>query len=385
MAGTIAAIAPHDSQERFEALGVQVLRGRAAFTAPDTVAVNGQTVRARRFVIATGSRAFVPDIPGLQDVPFLTNETLWALREAPEHLLVIGGGPIGMELAQAHRRLGCAVTVIEAATALNREDPEMAAPVLAQCRAEGVVLREGVAVTAVAGKPGAIRVTLAGGEVLEGSHLLVAVGRTAVTDGLGLEAAGIATSRAGITVDARLRSTNRRVFAIGDVAGLGQFTHLAGYHAGIVVRQAVLGLPARARADHIPRATYTAPELAQVGLTEAEARQRYGAALSVHRAPFSGNDRAQAAGQTAGLVKIMVVRGRPVGASITGPEAGELIAPWALAIANRLKLSAFAATVLPYPTRSEASKRAASGYFTPKLFDNAWVKRVVGLVQRFLP
>jgi len=384
VAATIAAIAPHDSQERFEGLGVQVIRARARFTVPDTVQAGEARIRARRFVIATGSRPLVPPIPGLADVPHLTNETLFALRERPAHLVVIGGGPIGLEMAQAHRRLGCAVTVIEAAAALGREDPELAAVVLERLRAEGVTIHENSAVTRVEGGAGAVTVHHAGGRV-DGSHLLVAVGRVPAIDDLGLEAAGIRATRAGITVDAGLRTTNRRVFAIGDAAGQGQFTHLAGYHAGIVVRSAVLGLPARVRTDHIPRATYTDPELAQVGLTEAEARRRLGAGVTVLRVPLSDNDRARAKGIEAGLVKVIVHRGRPVGAGIAGPQAGEMIALWSLAIANRLKMSAIAGTVLPYPTLNEASKRAASAYFSPKLFDNAVLRRVVRTVQRLLP
>jgi pyruvate/2-oxoglutarate dehydrogenase complex dihydrolipoamide dehydrogenase (E3) component len=385
VARTIAAIAPHDSQERFEGLGVRVIRAWARFVSPREVEADGHRIRARRFVIATGSVPAIPPIPGLAEVPFLTNETIFALRKRPFHLVVIGGGPIGMEMAQAHFRLGCRVTVIEAGRALAREEPELAAVVLERLRAEGVEVVEGSAVASVAGTEGAISVTLADGRRIAGSHLLLATGRKPALERLGLDAAGISTTPAGIAVNAGLRSTNRRVHAIGDAAGLGQFTHLAGYHAGIVIRSAVLGLPAKARADHIPRATYTDPELAHVGLTEAEARARHGAAVQVVTWPFSENDRARAMLRTDGLVKLIVHRGRPVGVGIAGPQAGELIAPWALAVANRLKLSAMANTVLPYPTLAETGKRAAGAYFSPKLFDNAFVKMVVRLVQRVFP
>ncbi len=386
VAGVIAHIAPVDSQERFEGLGCTVIRDWARFTGPRQVEAGGNTIRARRFVIATGSRAFVPPIPGTETVPYLTNETIFALRERPAHLVVIGGGPIGMEMAQAHRRLGCKVTVVEGAQALGREDGELAAVVLAALRAEGIEILEGQGVVRLAGGPGAIEVTLADGRQVTGSHLLMAVGRQVHLDGLGLEAAGVKHDRKGVTVDAALRSlSNRRVFAIGDAAGGLQFTHVAGYHAGIVIRQAVLGLPAKASMRAMPRATYTEPELAQVGLTEAEARTLHGNALTVVRAGFDHNDRALAGSKAKGLVKVMVVKGRPVGASIVGPEAGELIGLWALAISARLKLTAIAGTVLPYPTLGEVSKRAASAYFSPKLFDNPWLKRVVRLVQRMLP
>ncbi|MEZ5798778.1 MAG: FAD-dependent oxidoreductase [Paracoccaceae bacterium] len=382
----IDQIAPVDSQPRFEALGCTVLRGWARFTGPNEVAVGDRRIRARRFVIATGSRPFVPPIPGVEAVPCLTNETIFDLRERPDHLLIVGGGPIGIEMAQAHRRLGCAVTVIEGDRALGREDPELAAVVLRACRAEGIEIREGQGVVRLSGGPGAIEATLADGSGVTGSHLLMAVGRQVQLDRLGLDAAGVARDRRGVTVDARLRSvSNRRVLAVGDAAGGPQFTHLAGYHAGIVLRQVALGLPARASLRAMPRATYTDPELAQVGLTEAEARAAHGAALTVVRADLAHNDRAIAGGQGQGLVKVMVVRGRPVGASIVGPQAGELIGLWALALSSRLKMAAIAGMVAPYPTLGEVSKRAAGAYFSPKLFDNPWLKRFVRLVQRFLP
>ncbi len=385
VAGVIAAIAPHDSQERFEGLGVRVLRDWARFTGPREVAAGRRRIRARRFVIATGSRPLIPQVTGLDQVGFHTNETIFGLRQRPFHLIVLGGGPIGIEMAQAHRRLGSRVTVIEADRALAREEPELAAIVLERLRAEGVEVLEGAGVAAVAGTEGALNVTLTDGRRLAGSHLLVAAGRRPALERLDLDAAGIRHGPRGVVVNAGLRTTNRRVYAIGDAAGLGQFTHLAGYHAGIVIRSAVLGLPARARTDHIPRATYADPELAHVGLTEAEARARFGDRVEVVTAPMSGNDRARALGRTEGLVKLVIHRGRPVGAGIVAPHAGELIAPWALALSARLKLSAVAGMVLPYPTLAEAGKRAAGAYFSPRLFDNAAVKLLVRLVQRLLP
>jgi pyruvate/2-oxoglutarate dehydrogenase complex dihydrolipoamide dehydrogenase (E3) component len=383
VAGVIAAIAPIDSQERFEGLGVRVIRAWARFVSRTEVEAGGQVVAARRFVIATGSRPAVPPIPGLETVPYLTNETIFPLRERPSHLVVVGGGPIGVEMAQAHRRLGSAVTVIESAKALSREDPELAAVVLDRLRAEGVTIREGATVARVSGD-GGVTVTLADGSGITGSHLLLAAGRKVALERLNLGAAGVVHDARGVTVDARLRSSNPRVFAVGDAAGGAQFTHLAGYHAGIVLRQALFALPARAVAP-IPRATYTDPELAQVGLTEAEARAAHGAAVSVVRWPYHDNDRARAEGRTAGLVKLVVVKGRPVGAGIVGAQAGELIGLWSLALSARLKLSALAGVVLPYPTLGEVSKRAAGAYFSPRLFASAGVKRAVRLVQRVLP
>ena len=381
----IETIAPHDSQERFEGFGVTVLRAMARFLSPTEVQAGDTVVTARRFVVATGSSPFVPPIPGLDTVPHHTNETIFDLREKPEHLIVIGGGPIGIEMAQAHIRLGSKVTVVEGAKALGRDDPEAAGLVLAKLRAEGVEIAENTQAERVSGADGAITVHTQDGGSITGSHLLVAVGRKVNVDGLDLEQAGVRYDRKGVKVDASLRASNRRVYAIGDAAGGLQFTHLAGYHAGVIIRSMLFGLPAKARTDHIPRATYTDPELAQVGLTETEAKKAHGSKLEVVRAEFSANDRAVAEGKTDGFVKVMVVKGRPVGATIVGAQAGEQISLWAMAIANNLKMTALSNTVMPYPTLSEASKRAAGAYFTPRLFDNPTVERVVGVVQRFLP
>jgi pyruvate/2-oxoglutarate dehydrogenase complex dihydrolipoamide dehydrogenase (E3) component len=385
VARVIETIAPVDSQERFEGLGCTVIRAFAKFVSRDEVEAGETRIKARRFVIATGSGPLVPPIPGLDAVEHHTNETIFDLREKPSHLLIIGGGPIGMEMAQAHRRLGCDVTVIEGAKALGKDDPELAAIALENLRAEGIEIVEGAQAEKVSGGKGTVTVHTGKGD-FTGSHLLVAVGRKVNTERLDLEAGGIAHDRRGIKVDAGLRSvTNKRVYAVGDVAGGLQFTHVAGYHAGVIIRPMLFGLPARAKTAHIPWATYTDPELAQVGMTEAEARKAHGTSVEVVRAEFSHNDRAIAEGKAKGLIKVMVVKGRPVGASIVGPMAGEMIGLWAMAIANRLKMTAIANTVLPYPTLGEINKRAAGAYFSPRLFNSAMVKRVVGLVQRWLP
>ena len=380
----IDEIAPADSQERFEGLGVRVIRAHGRFISETELQAGEYVIQARRFVIATGSRPFVPPIPGLADTPHHTNETIFDLRARPDHLVIIGGGPIGMEMAQAHRRLGCAVTVLEGQKALGKDDPEAAALVLARRRAEGIEIVEGAQVSAVSGSDGAIRIETQDGRTFDATHLLVAVGRQVNVDGLDLEKAHVGYDRRGVTVDKGLRSTNRRVYAVGDAAGGLQFTHVAGYHAGVIIRPMLFGLPARARTDHIPWATYTDPELAQVGLTEAQAKAKYGDAVFVARAGFDHNDRAIATGQAAGFAKVMVVKGRPVGATIVGPQAGELIQTWALAIANGLKMSAVANMVAPYPTLGEINKRAAGAYFSPKLFESHMVKRVVRFVQRYL-
>ncbi|SFE51733.1 dihydrolipoyl dehydrogenase family protein [Roseivivax sediminis] len=381
----IASIAPHDSQGRFEGLGVRVIRETGRFVSETEVEAGAHLIRARRIVLATGSSPMVPPIPGLDAVPYLTNETLWDLRELPEHLLIIGGGPIGMEMAQTHRRLGSRVTVIEGAKALGKDDPELAEVALDAIRGEGVEIVEGAQAAEVRGTAGAIEVETGDGRVFAGSHLLLAVGRRANVDDLNLTRAGIETTKTGVKVDARLKTTNRRVYAIGDVAGGLQFTHVASYHAGLVVRSAVLGLPAKASTDHLPWATYTDPELANVGLTEAQAKERFGDKVEVARFDYDGNDRAQADRLTTGRVKVVVHRGRPVGAAIVGHQAGEHIGLWAFAISSKAKMQNVAGMVAPYPTYSELNKRAAGAYFSPRLFDSGAVKRVVRTVQRWLP
>ena len=384
VASVIGQIAPHDSVERFEGLGVTVIEAFGRFISPTEVQAGERVITARRIVIATGSSPFVPPIPGLSEVPYYTNETIFDLRARPDHLLVIGGGPIGMEMAQAHRRLGSKVTVIEGQKVFAKDDPELAAILVQKLRDEGIEIVEGALAQSVSGSGGDITVSTSGGSFC-GTHLLMAVGRKANIERLNLEAAGVACDRTGIKVDAGLRSSNRRVYAIGDVAGGLQFTHVAGYHAGVVIRSMLFGLPAKAKSTHIPWATYTDPELAQVGLTEAQAREKYGACLQVARFDFGASDRAMATGKTTGLIKVMVVKGRPVGASIVGAGAGELIGIWAMALANNLKMSAIAATVLPYPTMGEINKRVAGAYFSPKLFESPFIRWMVGLVQRFIP
>jgi pyruvate/2-oxoglutarate dehydrogenase complex dihydrolipoamide dehydrogenase (E3) component len=328
----------------------------------------------------------VPPVPGLERVPYLTNETVFDLTEAPRHLLVLGGGPVGCELAQAFRRLGATVSLVEMATLLPKDDPELVEVVRRRLQADGVALHERTKVVGV--EPAAAGAALLtegdGGSSLrlEGSHLLIAAGRRANVAGLDLAAAGIVHTAAGIGVDARLRTANRRVFAIGDCIGGLQFTHVAGYHAGIVIRNALFRLPARVDRRALPWVTYTDPELAHVGLSEAEARAA-GWPVEVLRWPFAQNDRAQAERDVEGLVKAVVTRrGRILGATIVGPHAGELIHPWVLAIARRLSIGALATMIAPYPTVGEASKRAAGSFYAPRLFSER-TRRIVRLLRRF--
>ncbi len=385
VADVIATIEPHDSVERFEGLGVHVIQEYGRFISETEVQAGDTVIEARRFVVSTGSSPFVPPIPGLDSVEYFTNENIFDLRDQPEHLIVIGGGPIGMEMAQAHRRLGSKVTVIEGSNAMGKDDPELAAIVLENLRAEGIEIVENAQAERISGSAGSITVHTPGGD-FTGSHLLMAVGRKVNIEKLDLEAGNVAHDRGGLKVGPNLRSTtNKRVYAAGDVAGGLQFTHVAGYHSGVLIRSLLLGLPSKAKTDHIPWSTYTDPELAQVGLTEAQAVKKFGSSVDVIRFEYSGNDRAIAERKTKGLIKVMVYKGRPVGASIVGHLAGELIGMWAMAIANKSKMTAIANTVLPYPTIMEVNKRAAGAYFTPKLFESNTIKRVVSLVQRWLP
>jgi pyruvate/2-oxoglutarate dehydrogenase complex dihydrolipoamide dehydrogenase (E3) component len=376
----IAGIAPLDSQERFESLGATVIRAHASFCAPDEIEASDARVRARRFVLATGSSPMVPPIPGLDRTPYQTNETIFDNRAAPDHLIVIGGGPIGCELAQAHRRLGSAVTVLDMGPILPKDDPELTGVVRSQLEADGVVLRERVQVQAVEPAGNGVAVACArdgGSERIEGSDLLVAAGRAPQVEGMNLEIAGVQFDRHGIKVDARLRTTNRKIFAIGDAIGGYQFTHVGNYHAGIVIRNALFRLPAKVDYRALPWVTYTDPELAHVGLTEAQAIEQ-GRAVDVLRWPFEDNDRARTERQTGGLIKAIVgKRGQILGASIVGAHAGELILPWVLAIRRKLKIGALADVIVPYPTLGEVSKRAAGSYYTPKLFSprTRWLVR----------
>jgi pyruvate/2-oxoglutarate dehydrogenase complex dihydrolipoamide dehydrogenase (E3) component len=370
----IGAIAPVDSVTRFTDLGVKVIEGTAQFTGPRTLEVNGRVIRAKFFVIATGSTPATPPIPGLDTVPYFTNETLFDNTALPRHLVIIGGGPIGAEMAQAHRRLGAEVTLIEGATFMGRDDPELVSVVRQRLIGEGVTILEGAKVTGVCSQPQSeISVAFAqDGQTrsVSGSHLLVAVGRTPAVSGLDLEKAGIAYSPNGIEVDARLRTTNKRIFAIGDVAGGPQFTHVAGYHAGIAIRNMLYRIPAKADLSAVPHVTYTDPELAHVGLTQAEAEGTFGPdKIRVLRSLYAENDRAQAERKTEGLIKVILkANGEILGASIVGEGAGELLQPWILALSAKLKISAFAGMIAPYPTLGEISKRAAGAFYTPFLF-----------------
>ena len=376
----IAGIAPHDSVERFEELGVKVIQEYGQFESSTTLKAGDKLIKAKRFVIATGSSPSVPPIPGLADVPYITNETIFDLKTVPEHLIIIGGGPIGLEMAQAHKRLGARVTVIALAF-MENDDPELVEVLLNTLREEDIDLKDKVSIQNIIQEDNQIKVILEG-ETIEGSHLLVATGRKPNLDKLDLEKAGIEYSRAGITVGADLRTSNKSVYAIGDVVGGAGFTHKAGYDAGIIIRRIVFGM-FWAKADYkaLPHATYTSPELASVGLSEKKAKEKYGENINIVKWPYQENDRARATRATKGMVKVVTdKKGKILGASIVGKSADELLAVWTLAINESLKIGAMANVISPYPTLGEISKRAASSYYTASLFSDK-TKKIVKLLS----
>ena len=383
---TIAAIAPNDSVERFTALGVKVIEAPGKFLDANILQAGGYEIKARRFVIATGSSPFVPPIPGLDKVDYFTNENIFDNVKKIGHLIVIGGGPIGMELAQAHMRLGAKVTVLEGLKALGKDDPELSAIVLEKLRVEGLDIREQTMVTSVEkrGKTGVrVKLKLQNGEdIIDGTHILVATGRSVNVDGLGLEEAGIDFDRRGIKVSDALRTTNRRAYAIGDVAGGLQFTHVAGYHAGLVIRGILFRKKAVPDNNIIPWATFTDPEISHVGYDEYSAKEKFGQ-IRVLRWPYHENDRALAERNTTGMIKLVTnKKGKILGASIAGHNASEMINIWALAISSKLSLRDVTAYIPPYPTISEIGKRAAVTFYAP-LTRKPLVRSLIGFLQKF--
>lgn len=382
---TIQTLAVHDSVERFESLGVKVIQAQARFVDKKTIQAGDYTIKARHVVIATGSSPAIPPIPGLDEVPYLTNETIFSLSQLPRHLLVIGGGPIGCELAQAFAMLGSHVSLLESDALLSRDDRECTAIVRTSMQETGVRLYEGAQINHIKKDADGIRLVAQHHEKsleLTGSHLLVAAGRQVRVDELGLDAARIRCHGQRIEVDKKLRTSNRCVFAIGDAAGGLQFTHVANDHASLVLKQIAFKLPAKQQEKAIPRVTYTHPELAQVGMSEREALQ-HPKQYRILQLDFKANDRAHTEGNTLGLLKVVVTRkGRILGASLCADNAGELIFPWIVAVRERRSLRLFTDTIMPYPTRNELSKRLANQFYAPKLF-SPWVKKIVRLLSWF--
>ncbi|RJY09217.1 dihydrolipoyl dehydrogenase family protein [Aurantiacibacter aquimixticola] len=377
----IADIAPHDSEERFTEMGCEVIRDWAKFTGKHSVEVGGRTLTAPRIVIATGSAPFVPPVDGLADVPYLTNENLFDLEEQPGHLVIIGGGVIGMEMAQSFRRLGSDVTVLEPGEVLGRDDRDSAAIVKATMDKEGVRFVKGRAARVSQGPDGGITVSTDGGDDVTGTHLLIAVGRKARTEGYGLEKLGIAIGRNGIEVDERRRTSLKHIYAIGDCREGPRLTHVSGYEGSNAVLEIALGLPAKVDFKALPWCTYTEPEIAQIGMTESEAREKYGEKLRVVTEGFDHNERAIAEGLTKGHTKVMLKGKKVVGASICGVHAGELLLPFTQMITGKAGTFDMGGAIVSYPTRAEIVKAAAFSAWEPIVF-GAWPKRWVSLLAK---
>ncbi|MGP1275015.1 MAG: dihydrolipoyl dehydrogenase family protein [Caulobacterales bacterium] len=365
----IDAIEPNDSQERFEGLGVRIIREWARFTSQDTVESDSVVVKAKRFVIASGTRARIPHLTGLSDIPYLTNETIWQLDTLPRHLFILGGGPIGCELGQAFARLGAKVTILEANRLLGQFEPEHVETVRSALLADGIRIIEGWGVERFERADDAITITMPDGEAIDASHVLVAAGREPVFDTLGLEAAGVEAGVTGIRCDDRLRTANKRIYAAGDIAGKGALTHLAGWHGSVILRNLYYGVPTKQSSNPIPGCVYTSPGLAQIGLTEKRARDAQGDKVSVIAWPFHDNDRAIAEGDTAGGVKLVLGKGGKIlGVHVAGARADDIGALAAVTMAKGGSVRDLTSPVLAYPTRGEAIKRAAGKHFEPVVF-----------------
>ena len=360
----IETLAPHDSPERFRAMGVEVVFGTGSFADRRTFLVNGRGITAKKFVLATGSRPAVPALDGLDAIPYLTNETVFTLAEAVPSLAVLGGGAIGVELSQAFSRLGTRVHLVNRGPQiLPKEDGDLAQVVVQRLVDEGVEFHLDCMPTRVEGEAGAVRLWLKekdGSErPVETTHLLVAAGRQPNLEGLALEQAGVVVEQGRIVADRRLRTSNPDVYVCGDVAGLHQFTHVAEHHAGVILRNALFHLPARVEERVIPWCTFTDPELARVGISENEARAA-GLVYRVYAFPFRDMDRAQTDGETAGFAKILTdPGGRLLGAAIVGAAAGELIHEYALALAKKMKAADLSRVLHVYPTLAQINRRVA--------------------------
>jgi len=379
----IQTIAPHDSVERFTQLGAEVIHASAQFIDANTLIAGDATIKARQFVIATGSAAAIPPICGLNQVNYFTNETIFQLREKPSHLIVIGGGPIGCELAQAFLLLGVKVTLLEALHVLPRDEPELVAILQQQLQQQGLQLHENVSVVDVKEINKNLEITIEKNnckEMITGSHLLIATGRQANIKSLHLEKAGITFTNKNIIVDKRLRTTNKKVYAIGDVVGPYQFTHMANYQASIVIKNAIFKIPAQVNYDAVPWVTYTTPELAHVGPTTAEILKK-DATVKIIMVALAENDRAQTERETIGKIKITTTaKGKILNATILAPHAGELILPWVMLMKDKKNLRQLTELIIPYPTLNEISKRVASEFYRPALFSSA-VRRIVNVLK----
>ncbi len=371
----IADIQKHDSVERFCGLGAKVEFGNAVFRDEHTICLNGKDISARSWVIATGSSPAVPRIKGLEQTPFITNREIFYLDRLPKSMIVLGAGPVSIEMAQAFCRLGTGVTVIQrSGRILAREDNDMADAVMQNLAAEGVRFYLKTAVDSVRdlGTEREVTITDKDGKTLQlrAETIFIALGREANLQDLGLENAGVEYDNRGLKLDSRLRTTQKHIYGAGDVTGAYQFTHAAGYEGGVVLTNAVLHLPRKTDYRFFPWCTYTDPELANIGMNETAAREA-GLKPAVWIEEFRMNDRGLAEGEGLGRIKLVLdEKERPLGVQILGLHAGELISEWVAALNGGVKLSALAAAVHPYPTLAEINKRVVGNYFSGKIFSD---------------
>lgn len=383
----IKEIEPNDSIERFTNLGVNVITGFATFVDRKTVIINNDHyIEADYFVIASGAKASIPNIPGLEKVNYLTNETIFSIKENPDHLIIIGGGPIGIEIAQAFAMLGVQVSLIARHNILPKEDSDLVDILRQQFKFQGINCHENVKVLKIDKIDNNIALSISNNNeeiIIKGSHLFLATGRSPNIKQLNLEAAGVNYTDFGIDVDNRLRTSNKKIFAIGDVTGGLEFTHVAGYHAGIIIRNILFRQRAKVDYRAVPRVTYTYPELAHVGLTFEKAKEQFGDGVKITVFEFADNDRARTEHETMGKIKLITnQKGIVLGVSILGLNAGELLMPWIDLMNRRESIKAFTKNIIPYPTLSEMNKQVVSKYYSPLLF-SPLVRKIVKFLKLF--
>ena len=381
----IKEIEPHDSEERFRSLGVNVIREYGRFLDKKTIAAGDYEIKSRRIVIATGAHTSAPEIKGLSDVQYYTNKTIFDLASKPEHLLVLGGGPVGVEIAQAFARIGIDATIFEKQEILSNFSDEQVAVVREHLIYDGVNLREEACIKDIANVDGKLVVQLENDEKIMGSHLLVATGKKPNLQNLNLDVAGIRFSDRGIETDEYLRTNNRKIYAIGDVAQFENLTNVANYHAGIVLKSITTGLKARVQKEIQPRVIYTTPEIGSVGLSKVQATKKYGDKLKISRVNFAENDRAITDDKKLGWIEIYIHRNLVVGASVIGVGAGELLNFWSFMISNHISIYKVAKTSFAYPTLGEVNKKLVTNYISPKIFKNRAIRNLVWFSQRYLP
>jgi pyruvate/2-oxoglutarate dehydrogenase complex dihydrolipoamide dehydrogenase (E3) component len=371
----ISMIQKHDSVERFCALGARVEFGQAEFIDDHAIRLNGKTYSAKTWALATGSSPAVPPIAGLDTVSYLTNKEIFYMNHLPASMIILGGGSIGIEMAQAFNRLGTRVTVIQrSGQILSKEDKDLADTVMQTLSNEGVSFVLGSSILTVTEKAGRKTVTLKNGagetETFSAETLLIAMGRSANIDGLGLEKIDITSTKGGIAVDGRLRTNHRHIYAAGDVTGKYQFTHAAGYEGGIVVSNAIFHLPRKTDYTFFPWCTYTNPELASIGMNEKRAAAA-GIKYNLWTEEFRSNDRSLAEGEETGTLKLLLdEKEKPIGIQILGPHAGELLSEWVAVLNGKVKLSTLAGAIHPYPTLGEINKKVAGSILGEKIFSD---------------